>query len=445
MTTDVLGPRLELLREEFVLVQAWKKTASYIRYHNWFSDTLELDRTAINLPRFLGELAERLAAPEGWRSDPLRIVLAPKSQHWQVNSSTKSWERVPVRRTLQDAKRPGTTLRPLAHVTLRDQVAATAVMMCVADRIETLQGDPRGEIRNAVVRKQVSSYGNRLYCEKIGGALSHRWGSGKLYRAYYQDYRSFLARPETVAEEVSKGAGSQVIIVHSDLRQFYDRVRPDLLARKLSALATPNDDPSFYALAERLLNWEWASKDDREIAGYARQAGIADFSRVALPQGLVASGFFANVVLLDFDQELRAAVSQEIEPGVVVEDVCRYVDDLRIVLRVTGQKALPDIEQLSTTWLQGLLDEYAQGLQASKEKTKAVTFGGDERPLVRQSRKMERIQGAISGGFDAIGGEDILNAVQGLIQSQQRYSEQRIDGQGEQKGTDLFFLSSRLT
>lgn len=429
MTTDVLGPRLELLREEFVLVQAWKKTASYIRYHNWFSDTLELDRTAINLPRFLGELAERLAAPEGWRSDPLRIVPAPKSQHWQVNSSSKRWEPVPVRRTPQDTKRPGTTLRPLAHASLRDQVAATAVMMCIADRVETLQGDPRGQITDTVARNQVISYGNRLFCDNAGGSLRHRWGSGKLYRAYYQDYRNFLARPETVAEEVSRGAGNRVIIVHSDLRQFYDRVRPDLLARKLSALARPNDDPNFYKLANRLLNWEWASKDDREIAGYARQAGLADFSRVALPQGLVASGFFANVVLLDFDRGLRATVSQEIEPGVVVEDVCRYVDDLRIVLRVTGNNTLPDIEQLSTNWLQGLLDEHAQGLQASAEKTKAATFGEDERPLVRQSRKMARIQGAISGGFDAIGGEDILNAVQGLIQSQLRYSAQRIDGQ----------------
>ena len=429
MTTEVLSPRLELLREEFVLVQAWKKTASYIRYHNWFSDTLELDRTAINLPRFLGELAEHLAAPTEWRSDPLRIVPAPKSQHWQVNSSSKRWEPVPVRRAPQHTKRPGTTLRPLAHASLRDQVAATAVMMSVADRIETLQGDPRGQVTDAVARKQVVSYGNRLYCDNVGGALSHRWGSGKLYRAYYQDYRSFLARPETVAEEVSKDAGSRVIIVHSDLRQFYDRVRPDLLARKLNALATPNDDPNFYVLANRLLNWEWAIRDDREIASYAKQAGLADFSRVALPQGLVASGFFANVVLLDFDQGLRATVSQEIEPGVVVEDVCRYVDDLRIVLRVTGEKALPDIEQLSTNWLQGLLNAHAQGLQASAEKTKAATFGGDERPLVRQSRKMARIQGAISGGFDAIGGEDILNAVQGLIQSQQRYSAQRIDGQ----------------
>jgi len=429
MTTDVLSPRLELLREEYVLVQAWKKTASYIRYHNWFSDTLELDRTAINLPRFLGELAERLAAPEEWRSDPLRIVPAPKSQHWQVNSSSKRWEPVPVRRASQETKQPRTTLRPLAHASLRDQVAATAVMMCVADRIETLQGDPRGQITDDVVRRKVISYGNRLFCDNDHGALRHRWGSGKLYRAYYQDYRSFLARPETVAEEVARDADSRVIIVHSDLRQFYDRVRPELLARKLSALSKPDDDPNFYILANRLLNWEWASKDDREIAGYASKAGLADFSRVALPQGLVASGFFANVVLLDFDHGLRETVSQEIEPGVVVKDVCRYVDDLRIVLRVTGDNALADIEQLSTNWLQGLLDEHAQGLQASAEKTKAATFGGDERPLVRQSRKMARIQGAISGGFDAISGEDILNSVQGLIQSQQRYSAYRIDGQ----------------
>lgn len=430
MTPSNLEPDLDLLRQEFVLVQAWKKTATYIRYHNWFSDTLELDRTAINLPDFLGDLREHLGAPGEWLIDPLRIVPAPKSQQWRVSSNSNHWEPIPTRRKPHEAKKPGTTLRPLAHVSLKDQVAATAVMMCIADRVETLQGDPRGQITDARVRRQVISYGNRLFCDAIGDVLHHRWGSGKLYRAYFQDYRNFLARSETVAEEVATDAGSRFIIVHSDLRQFYDRVRPELLARKLSKLARPHDDPNFYVLANRLLNWEWASRDIREIVRYARQAALADFSRVALPQGLVASGFFANVVLLDFDQELRAAVSHEIEPGVIVEDICRYVDDLRIVLRVTQKKTLPEIEHLSTNWLQKLLDEHAQGLQASTEKTKAATFGGDERPLVRQSRKMARIQGAISGGFDAIGGEEILDAVQGLIRSQQRYSAERIEGQG---------------
>lgn len=64
MAADLLVPRIELLSEEYVLVEAWKKTASYIRSHNWFSDTLELDRTAINSKRFLAELREQLKRPD---------------------------------------------------------------------------------------------------------------------------------------------------------------------------------------------------------------------------------------------------------------------------------------------------------------------------------------------------------------------------------------------
>jgi len=39
MATDSLSPSLDLLSEEFVLVQAWKKTAAFIRSHNWYADT----------------------------------------------------------------------------------------------------------------------------------------------------------------------------------------------------------------------------------------------------------------------------------------------------------------------------------------------------------------------------------------------------------------------
>jgi hypothetical protein len=49
--------------------------------------------------------------------------------------------------------------------------------------------------------------------------------------------------------------------------------------------------------------------------------------------------------------------------------------------------------------------------------------------MVLQSRKMARIQAGISGGFDAIAGLEILDAVQGLIRSQQRYSEGRVENQ----------------
>ena len=382
-----------------------------------------MDRGAINLPRFLADLAEKLKAPGQWRNDPLRMVPAPKSQQWLVDPKNGRWKPV-------DAGEAAANLRPLAHVSLKDQVAATAVMLCLADRVETLQGDPREPITNAKQRKRVISYGNRLFCGAIGEELCHRWGSGKLYRRYYQDYRSFLSRPQSVAEAIKPSSDTQIVIVHSDLRQFYDRVRPELLAQKLAALARPGDDPDFYALASRLLSWTWDKRDSREVTGYAKQAELSDFSRIALPQGLVAAGFFANVALLDFDEALRKALPQEIAPRIRIRDVCRYVDDLHIVLSVKGSWKLGAVERHVTDWIQKLLDRHAKGLKASEDKTTAAVFGGDERPLVLQSRKMARIQGAISGGFDAIGGEEILEAIQGLIRSQQRYAEDRTKDQG---------------
>jgi hypothetical protein len=327
MPYDVLGPQLEQMREEYVLVQAWKKTASFMRYHNWFSDTLELDRAAVNLPYFLAELQEQLKAPADWTDDTLRIVPAPKSQRWHVTLDDKRWEPI-------DKAQPPIQLRPLAHVGLKDQVVATALMLCLADRVETLQGDPRGDITDFEGRIRVSSYGNRLFCDSFEGELRHRWGSEKLYRAYYQDYQSFLARPEIAAESITLSSGTQIIIVHSDLRHFYDRVSPELLNQKLMSIARPSDDPNFYLTAARVLSWMWDARDSGLVAAYAQQAELPDYSRVALPQGLVAAGFFANLVLLEFDQTVRDLIAQEIAPGVVLEDFSRYVDDFRFVLAV---------------------------------------------------------------------------------------------------------------
>lgn len=419
MSMEVLKPRLDLLRQEFVLVQAWKKTASYIRYHNWFSDTIELDRAAVNLPTFLQATAELLAAPQDWVGSTLRMVPAPKTQRWRV-SGTGYWE--PAAKGMNAAR-----LRPLAHVALRDQVVATALMLCLADRVETLQDDPRKPIRDRSCRRQVISYGNRLFCDVDRDALRHRWGSAKLYRAYYQDYRTFLARPEIVAESIRLANGQRAFIVHSDLRQFYDRVRPDRLAEALQDIRRDGDDPDFFNFASRVLNWAWDPRDRSEVAIYAEQAGLDDFARVALPQGLVSAGFFANVALLEFDERMRNAIGSEIAPGVNLQDGCRYVDDLRIVVTVGGDDfsnvdGLSLVEERVSTWLQSLLTSAAPGLQISNEKTKAAEFGGTERPLVRQSAKMSRIQSAVSGGFDAIAGEEVLDAIQGLIRSQEALS-----------------------
>jgi len=414
MIPQHLSPNLDLLTQEYVLVQAWKKTASYIRYHNWYSDTLALDLATVNLPRFLGELAASLKKPETWQSDALRIVPAPKSQSWRVSGNR--W----IPKSIKAAARQ---LRPLAHVSLRDQVASTALMLCMADRVETLQGDPRHSTSTPAARRRVISYGNRLFCDRVGNTLRHRWGSGKLYRAYYQDYRSFLARTEIVGEAALKGGAKRVVVVYSDLRQFFDRVRPHLLTTSINARQHPSDDPRFYKLAKRVLNWNWDARDTAEVSDYRVHSELADFDSIALPQGLVAAGFFSNVVLLDFDERLREAMDESWQPGVRIEDACRYVDDLRLVLSVETDVSHRELENLVKTWLQNLLDENARGLRLSDTKTRAAAFRGDEGTLVRQSRKMARIQTAVSGGFDAIGGKDILEAVQGLIRSQRRFSE----------------------
>ena len=414
MVPEQLEPHLALLREEYVLVQAWKKTASYIRYHNWFSDTLALDRAAVNLPTFIGELRERLQSSESWQNDPLRIVPAPKSQRWRVRQDV--WEPIKGARSAR--------LRPLAHVSLADQVVATALMLCLADRVETLQGDPRQPLRDQESRRRVVSYGNRLFCDAIDGELRHRWGSAKLYRAYYQDYRTFLSRPEVAAESISDSAGKRVYVVHADLRQFYDRVRPDLLSAAIDRVRSDGDDPAFFSLAASLLDWGWHTRDERDIRMYAEQSELEDFTRVALPQGLVASGFFANIVLLPFDQAVRAAIGTEIDSGMLLADACRYVDDLRVLIAIgpNSDSSSNDLEKTISRWLSQVLEEYATGLALSPEKTLLAPLGGDERPLVRQSAKMKRIQSAVSGGFDALGGEEILDAIQGLMRAQEALS-----------------------
>ena len=414
MVPEQLEPRMELLREEYVLIQAWKKAASYIRYHNWYSDTLALDRAAVNLPAFIGELRERLQSSDSWQNDPLRIVPAPKSQRWRVREGV--WE--------PEKGANSARLRPLAHVSLADQVVATALMLCLADRVETLQGDPRRPVRDQESRRQVVSYGNRLFCDAMGGALRHRWGSAKLYRAYYQDYRAFLSRPEVAAESIPAVEGKRVYVVHADLRQFYDRVRPDLLAEAIGRVRREGDDPAFFSLVASVLDWGWHSRDERDVRIYAEQAQLKDFTRVALPQGLVASGFFANVVLLSFDEALRAAIRTEIASGILLADSCRYVDDLRILVAVAPNSdgSSNDVAKTVSKWLSQVLEENATGLALSPEKTQVAAIGGDERPLVRQSAKMNRIQSAVSGGFDALGGEEILDAIQGLMRAQEALS-----------------------
>lgn len=421
MAVELLKPNLELLSEEYVLVQAWKKTASWIRRHNWFSDTLELDHAAANLPTFINRLRERLQSWENWKPRCLRMVLAPKNQTWEINNGV--WGPTEEQSKIR--------LRPLAHVNLEDQVVATALMLCLADRIETIQGDPTKSIDKQKSRKRMISYGNRLFCRNKDEFLHHQWGSGKLYRAYFQDYRKFVYRPEMVAKQILReNNDKRIFVVHTDLKQFYDRVTPKLLRAAVNHHARLiADDSRFFDFLLSVFNWTWSHHDQCDVETYVKQANLEDFGQVTLPQGLIASGFFANLVLLSVDEELRDTIGSEINTNISLVDICRYVDDFRIVVAVNQRlcdsiTVSEEIKKAVSQWLKRVLDKKANGLELSdnKDKTKIAEIGGEKRPLIRQSMKMERIQAAVSGGFDALGGEEIIDAIQGLLSTQDALS-----------------------
>ncbi|MCY3592413.1 MAG: RNA-directed DNA polymerase [Acidobacteria bacterium] len=425
MIPRTLSPRLDLLKREYVLVQAWKKTAAYIRRHNWFSDTLDLDLTAVDLANFLQQISDEVQYPHVWKNAPLRLVLAPKSQDWWVRpeqEATGRWQPRPTDAgTLADVS---DKLRPLAHVALRDQVVATALMLCLANRVETRQRDPRPAARRkerlASGTVPFMSYGNRLFCDSEAGELRHRWGSTKLYRGYYQDYREFLSRTRRAAEDAT---GRQTFVVQADLSKFYDRVRPSTLSAAVRALQKPGDDEDFFALADSVLDWEWHPDDRAAVDRYA-EAGdrpLSDFDRLALPQGLVSAGFWSNVVLLDFDEAVRTRGAELF--GLQLVYANRYVDDVRLVVTTAGKEGdagtpettADQVKEAVVAWLNGLLSDCAHGLELNEGKTEVVEFGADRTGTVLQSQRMNRIQERVSGGFTATEGLELLESIQGLL------------------------------
>ena len=194
-------------------MQAWKKTSAYLRSHSWYADTLGLDYQSLRIPHFIRDIQERLHDPEGWISTPIEVVPAPKNQQWRFYHD--KWE---------PCGNNSDKIRPLAHVHLLDQVVATALMLCLADRVETVWGDPRLSLKDEKNRSHILAYGHRLFCDRIGNELRHRWGSTKLYRQYFQDYQISLKRSKIVAEQLTDvDVDSEIAIVQSDLSNFYDR------------------------------------------------------------------------------------------------------------------------------------------------------------------------------------------------------------------------------
>ncbi len=401
-----LRPLFDILTSDEVLFQAWKKSSAMIRERAWFADPLAWDYSAVNVPRTVENARQRIyrvldsSAPVS----TVRLVSAPKSSDWSYDPGS-GW--VPRGNT--------TPLRPLADVRVEDQVVYTAIMMCMADLVERRQGDPEKKCRELV------SLGHRLQCYSDKGALTHRWASRKVYRSYYQDYRSFLLRSDPVPV-----AGTSTLVYQTDISSFYDRVSTADMRLAARRAVAHEADAEFEELLARSFEFAWSTSDRRAVASISKTAGVPQSRTVALPQGLASAGFFSNVLLSEFDDFLKHMALLPTTVGASVVDAFRYVDDIRVIVQVSGPggdgelKAVTDAIDVA---LDVELDKL--GLKRNLEKTSAAWLSSGSVRLLPQGRRMSRIQSQVSGGFDATEGAELLDGISTLVSLQRELGSVR--------------------
>lgn len=460
---QILPPKGEKLCDVVVLAQAWKKSHTYIRRHNWYADVLELDASTIDLEDHLLQWATEVCQAE-FRPKDLLLVPAPKNARWWFRPTPtitsldqlldldlsdlgtgptfEDWTpREPSESDSTDGQSEQASfhqkLRPLAHLTIRDQSLATAVMMCLAEAVESAQGDTTGTGVTAMRASGVVSYGNRLHCTWVTDAAvrplaQFSWGNSRTYRQYFQDYRTFLARPRRVCAELTPQLRPrrELFVVSLDIKSFFDHVDRDALLAELKGLElehrtvhglpdTAAADATFWERTARIFSWRWRAEDEQEaqlIRGEEHQQ-----LELGLPQGLVASGFLANAYLVRFDRDMQKSAAEGAVIGDDVEllDYCRYVDDMRLVVEAKsgpgglGQAAvLAHVKRHVTSVLKAHCERIGapRTLELSLEKCTASSY----RAISAQSHVsalMEMLNAELSGTFDL---ESLTQAAGGL-------------------------------
>ncbi|HEK0907733.1 TPA: RNA-directed DNA polymerase [Pseudomonas putida] len=417
---DRLHPRAETLQDEVILAQAWKKTHTFIRRYNWYADVLELDASGICLQQNLNDWSRDIASGS-YATSAAWLVPAPKTGLWCFKSEADGgWQP-----RLEDEHAP--VLRPLAHIGIREQTISTAVMLCLADCIESLQGDPSLAPEIAVDRR-VFSYGNRLYCNWTNdhSVAAFAWGNSDTYSRYSQDYQRYVERPLATAKSVDVDEEAKVFIVSLDLSAFFDNIDIALLVEKLRAAyhefcelsgqPEPESSDTFWEVAEQSLSFRWRD-EDQELGLLFRDGTLPQ----GLPQGLVSSGFFANAYLLSFDREMGTFIDRKPRGRRFrIHDYCRYVDDLKLVISVDSDDSPTDLAELGeeiSNWAQSRLKKHTTPrgptgtylrLNTRKTQLEALVEIGTESGT---AARMKSVQRQLSGPFDL---ESLRHAEAGL-------------------------------
>lgn len=412
-----LKPTLEYLTDKVVLAQAWKKSHQYIRSTNWYADNFELDRSAIDLDERLGQWIEDLKSPS-FAFDELRLVPAPKAERWHFEKNqsinildsnfgfdafeTLSHKWCPEKQTSKP-------LRPLAHVSIRDQSLLMALMMCLVNRVESSQGNTATPL-DEVHKKKIVNYGNRLYCQFNGSDATFAWGNSTSYSKYFSDYQKFLARPLHFGAEAlqQKLKGQHVFEVHLDIAKFYDNIDRVKLVSEIRGLCGNKTDPIVERLLNSFVGWKWDAGSPLVYDAVCKSG--EETIPNGIPQGLVVGGFLANIYLLKFDEVVQALIGNNLSPDIQLVDYCRYVDDMRLIVLVDDGVRLERIRSVVEESVGSYL--LALGLRFNHDKTKVEKFRYKRAGI---STKLKEIQRKVSGPLSANEVDEQLGHLEGLI------------------------------
>lgn len=403
-----LRPEIAYLTDEVVIAQAWKKTHKYIRTHNWYADTLALDISALGLEGNAASWAKGVEKSD-FNLYQMELVPAAKSEPWTVDP-TNGW--VPQNKQEDRDKKP--PVRPLAHLTIRDQTLSSVVMLCLADSVETAQGNCDDTRFDLAQKNRTYSYGNRLVCDwNSKHEAWFRWGNSETYRRFFTDYQNFLKRPVELGRLAAQGQSDpdHVYVINLDLEKFYDRIDRSILLERFKKLSKEfgheNVCPAFWRAVENLIDWEWNSDALEQSKKLGLELGKG------LPQGLVASGFFANAYMTYFDNAVGRRIGELIPStsGIMLHDYCRYVDDLRLVVSI--EDADVDAAEIKvSSWITELLQLHAGPELTLNSKKIKITTLSDLDNQGSLSRRIGLLQQELSGPAD----RDVLEGTSAVLE-----------------------------
>jgi len=397
-----IEPTMKTITDPIVIAQAWKKASRYIRYSNWYSDTIELDLSTIKLNNLISKWQKEIKNDDTVNENA-RVVWAPKNQDWAYTDSY--WG---PKKNEEKQK-----LRPLAHVSIKEQVISTAIMISLANIVETYQGDPTSSDQKEF---QCLSFGNRLDCEwKTNDEESYatfKWGNSNIYRKYFLDYKTFLNRPVKIIEKLmtSLPKDKDLYLVSLDLKSFFTNISINGLINSIKIIMKDSNlddkvDQEFYELLKKRLTWQW-SEEDKEA-----YKELDLLHTVGLPQGLVASGFLSNVYLAPFDKKVDCIIKHRtsFEDDFYIKDYSRYVDDIRLVIEVPKSQdkktTLESIQRFMSVQLNKYLDddlcisEDENRLDFNTDKNEIYTYNEISTEST-MSATLNHIQRNMSGPFN---------------------------------------------